>query len=287
MPPLVSVLILAHNKAAHTRRCLDGMFASTCDSVQFVFVDNGSTDETPDVFRSFAERAGARGWTVDTMTLNENIGAVSGRNRGLPLLTGEHVVIMDNDVTPRTRGWMETLVAFLRANPDVGVVQPKMIYPVAPHRIQCAGCDVSPTGKVNFRGRGAARGDPAFAKPRDCQALISACWMLPRAVIDELGPLDEQFDPIQFEDIDYCYRVRESGRRAVYVPDVEMYHFENVTSGGTARMNYTYLTMKNNHKFCKKWQHRFRDEGGPPAASMEWAEIEPVHLSDVGDLEQL
>ena len=246
MSPLVSILILAHNKAAHTQRCLDGLLKSTHDKVQFVFVDNGSTDEIPQVFADFTKQAEARGWSADVVTHDSNIGAVSGRNSGLPLLKGEYVVVMDNDVTPRTLGWMETLMAYLQANPDVGVVQPKLIYPVAPYLIQCAGCDVSPAGKVNFRGRGARRDDPAYNEPRECQALISA----------------------------------------VYVPDAELYHFENVTSGGTARMNYTYLTMKNNRKFRLKWQHRFSEEGGPDSKTMQWAGIEPVRLEDVGNLEQ-
>jgi len=32
------------------------------------------------------------------------------------------------------------------------------------------------------------------------------------------GPLDEGYSPVQFEDIDYCYRLREAGYKVVYLP---------------------------------------------------------------------
>ena len=291
MPDLVTILMLAHNKAAYTRICLRGLLASSYPSLRFVLIDNGSTDETPDVLAAFARQPANRGWQAHIETLPRNVGAVSGRNRGLGLLDGRFAVWLDNDVTPRHRDWVERLASFLRDHPDVGIVQPKLIYPTptpAPtHLIQCAGCDVSPRGKVNFRGRGEPRDHPAFSTVRDCQALISACWMLPTAVIRDLGPLDEQFNPIQFEDIDYCYRARERGLRAVYVPHVEMYHFENVTSGNTPRLNYNYVTLKNNAKFRRKWRHRFSQENGPDDSSMIWRDLPVVRLEDIGELEQV
>ena len=287
MNDLVSILILAHNKAAYTRRCLDALRASSHEAVKVVLVDNGSTDETPAVFEQHARASIERGWTCEIITLERNEGAIVGRNRGMKYLEGRFAVLMDNDVAPRNLDWMQRLAAFLDANPDVGAVQPKLIYPNPPHRIQCAGCDVSPNGKVNFRGRGAPRDSDAFNTTHDCQALISACWMMPLDVQRKVGPLDERFSPIQFEDTDYCYRIRESGLRTVYFPDVEMYHFENVTSGRTRGLDYTYLTLKNNRKFREKWRHRFSVEGGPPEAEMTWEDLPTIRMEDVGELEQI
>ena len=102
----------------------------------------------------------------------------------------------------------------------------------------------------------------------------------------DLGTLiDEQFNPLQFEDIDYCYRARHAGYRVVYLPEVEMYHFENVTSGDTAAINYTYVTIKNGMRFKKKWRFMFETEGGPRDEDIEWMEIEKHDLSEIGDLE--
>ena len=54
-----------------------------------------------------------------------------------------------------------------------------------------------------------------------------------RAVYEEIGGLDEVFNPAQYEDFDFCYRAREAGWEVWYEPAAEMYHFENVTTAGS------------------------------------------------------
>jgi GT2 family glycosyltransferase len=272
-----AILILAHNKVAYTRRCLDSIPSSTAQDLQIVLVDNGSQDETPELFATF--RAQYPKYQVEILTLPENRGAIVGRNLGMAQLRGEYWVFMDNDIVVRSGGWLEGLAERLQSDPRIGVVGPKLVYPQAPHAIQCAGCEVTPEGQIVFRGRGEANAAPSFNHSCDCQTLISACWMLPRQVAEEIGPLDERFSPVQFEDIDYCYRIREVGYRCVYESAVEMYHFENVTTGGTGALNYPYLTVKNGLKFKQKWKHRFSMENGP--SQWSWKELPTQCIDEI------
>lgn len=290
MPPPVdiSILILAHNKAAYTRRCLDALLLSTLRPFEVVLVDNGSSDETPRLLEQFAARAAGERIAVQRQRFDRNVGAVVGRNAGLKMLTGRYWVFLDNDVVVRTRSWLERLRAVLEGEPRAGVVGPKLVYAVPPHDIQCAGCDVTRGGRVIFRGRGRPRGAAEFNAPRECQTLISAAWMLKAEAARQAGPLDERFSPVQFEDIDYCYRLREAGHVCRFEPGVEMYHFENVTTGRTGTLNYPYLTVKHGLEFKAKWAHRFSKEDGPPDAAWAWARIPTVKLEDVPeDLEAL
>ncbi|HIE50791.1 MAG TPA: glycosyltransferase, partial [Armatimonadetes bacterium] len=64
MNPLISTIILAHNKAAYTRRCLENLLLTQEATLEVWLVDNGSTDETREVFAAFAARAEERGWSV-------------------------------------------------------------------------------------------------------------------------------------------------------------------------------------------------------------------------------
>jgi GT2 family glycosyltransferase len=279
--PDISILILALNKAAYTKRCLDSLLLSTQRPFQLVLVDNGSTDETPQLFDSFEKRAAGENITITRLRLNENLGAIVGRNRGMELMTGKYWVFLDNDIVVRTRSWMEKLRAVLEGDSTIGAAGPKLVYALPPHNIQCAGCTVTNVGRVMFDGRGSARLDPKHNSPRDCQTLISACWMMRTDVAKKIGPLDERFSPVQFEDIDYCYRIRDAGFRCRYEPGVEMYHFENVTTGRTGELNYPYLTVKNGLKFKQKWAHRFATENGPDDSTWTWAKIDMVKLEDV------
>jgi GT2 family glycosyltransferase len=97
----------------------------------------------------------------------------------------------------------------------------------------------------------------------------------------KIGPLDPQFSPAQFEDIDYCYRMREEGWTCLYEPAVEMYHFENVTTKGSERINFPYVTVKNALKFRRKWGERIAREGGPPDHAWAWIPAPPVALEDL------
>ncbi len=283
--PLVSLVILSHNKVEHTRRCFEGLVRSSYRPFEILALDKGSTDATPALYAEFAPRAAAAGIAFRPSRLEQNAGAVTGRNLAMRQARGDYIVFLDNDVVPRTRPWLERLRAALDADPRAGIVGPKLIYPFPPHLIQFAGGAVTPTGWVHFLGRGEPRDAPAFNQPREVQCLISACWMMPRRLYDELGPLDEGFNPLQFEDIDYCYRARHAGYRVLYLPTVEMYHCENVTSGDTPTINYRYVTIKNGLRFKKRWRAMFEKENGPSDAEFHWADIAKRDISELGELE--
>ena len=281
--PEISVLVVAHNKAKYTRRCLASVLAAGGARFEFLLFDNGSVDETSELLERFARQARAAGHAALILREDKNVGAIRSRNALLERATLDLVAFLDNDVMVRTRGWAGALAGALVADERIGMLAPKLVYPYAPYDIQCAGCDVSQDGRVGFRGRGRPNGEAEFNQPRDCQCLISACWLLRRATSRALGPLDERFSPVQFEDIDYCYRARARGLRAVYLPSVEMYHWENTTTAGSDRINYNYITVKNNARFKQKWRQVFEQENGPPDAGLNWQQIPAVGPEEVDD----
>ena len=160
----------------------------------------------------------------------------------------------------------------------------KMVYPWAPYPIQCAGVGISKRGHVCFRGRGEPIGAPEYNRPRVVQCLISACLMIPAALIREHGGFDEAFHPVQFEDFDLVYRLREAGRAAVYEPAVEMYHFESVTTQGTPTVRNAAVVIRNGLKFQQRWRRLFENEDGPPEESCRWRDVPTVPFDAIGDL---
>ena len=274
--------MLCHNKAGHTRMSLDGVLDTSGETLQFVILDNGSADETPRLLNEFASRARRAGHDVVVLREEENLGAVRGRNRAMRRVEGDYVLWLDNDVTPRSRSWLEKLRGHLEARERAAIVAPKLVYPTPPYLIQCAGCELTNAGRVVFRGRGEAAA--RYSQVEAVKAVISACWLMRGGLFRELGPLDELFSPLQFEDIDYCYRARiDAGREVLYAGDVEMYHFENVTSGGTESIQYDHLTAKNAVKFKRKWKETIAREGGVDEKAARWRrDIERVALEEVG-----
>jgi O-antigen biosynthesis protein len=65
---------------------------------------------------------------------------------------------------------------------------------------------------------------------RNYSAVTAACCMTRRDVFDAVGGFDERF-ATDFNDVDYCLRVRERGLRIVTTPFAQLYHFEGATYG--------------------------------------------------------
>ena len=281
----LSVIIPAFNKAAYSRRCLGALMQTKHRPMEIVVIDNGSTDDTPALLRESAGAASAAGIGFRHVRNASNLGASTARNQGLEASSGRYIAVMDNDIAIRQRSWAGKLIAALAERPDAAIVGPKLVFATPPHLVQFAGGAVSPSGRVEFVGRGLPADTPWLNRPRDVQCFISACWMMPRTIYDEQGGFDEIFNPVQFEDIDYSYRVRHAGYKILYVPDVQMYHFENVTTGMSPTLNSTYLIIKNGLKFKARWEFMFAGENGPKDDDIQWANIEKVPLDQIGELE--
>jgi GT2 family glycosyltransferase len=280
----VAILVLAHNKPEYVGACLRSILARAEFDLELVLVDNGSAADVAAVFDSVEAAAVAAGHTIKRLRFDENVGAIRGRNEGMALVESTCVAWVDSDCLVRSRGWLSRLVAHLDGSSDTGIVGPKLVYPWPPHRIQCAGCEVTRSGRVVFRGRGETIDDARFNEARDCPTLISACWLMRTEFWHQLGPLDERFSPVQFEDVDYCYRARAAGRRVVYCPDVEMYHFEGMTTVRTPGIDYNSLTARNAVKFKRKWREAIEREGGVDDRDVRWnADVGWRPINEVGE----
>lgn len=313
MNPAFSVIILTHNKLAVTRRCLPTLLATRLDESagppgdraphapvermvpsrdrsaspavgELIVVDNGSTDGTAEWLNAFGTDCAARGVPLHVIRNTENIGCSAARNQGIAAARGEYVVFLDNDVAVRSPGWLATLRQALDTAPRAAFAGPKLVYPYPPYAIQCAGVGISRSGRVQFRGRSQDRLTPAYNQPRDVQCLISACFMTRAALLREYGGFDSAFHPVQYEDFDLCYRLREHGWRALYVPSVEMYHFESTTTAGTNTIPNAYVVIKNGLLFKKRWHHMFATENGPPDNETRWLNVPPTDLDSVTEL---
>lgn len=93
VPPLVSIVIPAHNRAALLPRALQSVLAQSYPHWEVLLIDDGSTDGTDDLARTWRGRLGGR----LTYVRQERQGAGNARNRGIDLARGEFVAFLDSD----------------------------------------------------------------------------------------------------------------------------------------------------------------------------------------------
>lgn len=277
--PSVSLVVLHHDKAAYSSACLNSLLLCSQKPLQIVNVDNGSRDDTPRVLDEWEQQAKQKGIQFERLRFDSNIGAIRGRNEALRVASGEFIAFLDNDTMLAQADWLEKLVQFLEEKPDCAVVCPKMIFPWRPFHIECCGAGVSRSGRIQYIGRGQER--QTRVEPFAVQCAISAAWLARRSVFDSIGELDEKFSPVQYEDLDFCFRARAAGFSIWADPRVEVFHFEHTTTAGSSDINFRYVTAKNAVEFKRRWSKMFSVENGPSEDEARWQDIPRKTLEEV------
>ena len=277
--PSYSVVILHSNKVDYSRACLESLLASSARPLQIINVDNGSSDGTDALLEEWQVAARARNIETHTLSYARNIGAVAGRNAALEIATGSHLAFLDNDTIIGQVDWLQELARALDTRAEIGIVAPKLLFPWAPHQIECCGCAVSPSGRIQYLARGQKR--DAIENARAVQCAISAAWLMKRALVEQIGVLDEAFSPVQYEDLDFCYRARAADWQVWTAPDVEVYHFEHTTTAGSDDINFGYVTAKNGVLFKKRWGQTFAAEAGATEAEAAWQSLPKQNIGAI------
>lgn len=148
-------------------------------------------------------------------------------NLGVAASSGEYVVLLNDDVLVEQPDWLDVMLGFF-AEPDVGVVGARLLY--ADGTLQHGGILLNEQPLHIFHGF--AGDDPGpfglLEIDREVSSVTGACLATPRALWDELGGLPEEF-AVAFNDLDYCLRVRRTGRRVIWAAHATLYHFESQT----------------------------------------------------------
>lgn len=90
--PLISAVITTHNRAGLLPRALDSAVIQSYENLEVVVVDDGSTDNTPEVVGEYTDE-----FAVRYIRLEESVGACRARNRGIEEASGEFVAGLDDD----------------------------------------------------------------------------------------------------------------------------------------------------------------------------------------------
>lgn len=237
--PRVSIIVLAWNELPYTKECVASIQASTRPPYELILVDNGSTDETLEFFRTVP---GAK-----IVANGSNLGFAGGNNRGILAATGDYIIILNND-TLVTDGWLDRLVACAEGDPAIGIVGPMSNYVSGPQLVPDASYADYPALQAYAR----EFYERHRGRRSDTNRLVGFCMLIKREVIARIGLLDESFGLGNFEDDDYCLRARQAGFRLVIAGDVFIHHFGSRTFFGQ-RVDFEAAMRHGQEVFQRKW----------------------------------
>lgn len=112
--PLISVIVPAYNVEKYIKTCLDSLINQTYSNFEIIVVNDGSTDQTEEILRSYQSNPKFRIYS------QENGGLSAARNQGLKLANGELVCFVDSDDSVKS-DYLEKLVAPFIEDVDVDI----------------------------------------------------------------------------------------------------------------------------------------------------------------------
>jgi GT2 family glycosyltransferase/tetratricopeptide (TPR) repeat protein len=245
---LTSIVLATHNQLDYTRLCVESVRSRTDEPYELVFVDNGSTDGTPDYLRGLA---GAR-----VICNPDNRGFPAAVNQGIAASSGTQVLLLNND-TVVTTGWLGRMLMALHRDPSVGLVGPCSNSVSGEQQVPAGYDDLSGLDGFAWDWGKARQGEA-----EDTDRLVGFCLLASRDLVDAVGPLDERFGTGCFEDDDYCLRALRAGWRAVIARDAFVHHFGGRTFAGSG-VDFAALMERNRRLFRQKWE----EENPAPAAA--------------------
>lgn len=218
--------MVTHEHAAYVDRCLASLAPDHHRArLEVLVFDNCSIDDS-------ARRAAGYPW-VQVSVNGERHGFSYNHNQGLRRGRGRYALLLNPDTEVRP-GAIDRLVAFMDANPDVGLAGPRLLNPDGSLQHSCrrfptaASVVARRTPLRRFlRGSAANRQHLMVDVPHDRVAdvdwMLGACLITRPEYLRTVGLLDEGFF-LYVEDIDWAQRAHRAGWRVCYVPDAEVVH---------------------------------------------------------------
>jgi GT2 family glycosyltransferase/glycosyltransferase involved in cell wall biosynthesis len=225
------------------------------DKVRIIVCDDGTPEEQLVPLRELKG--------IELIESEANQGFAVNCNRGIAAAGELDVILLNNDVVAH-KGWLEGLqhMAYAHA-PDVGIAGPKLLYEDG--TIQSAGSyrNLGAPEWFDHRYRFRPRDYEPANVPSQAIAMTGACMYLRRALLEQIGLLDERF-AMAYEDVDICLRAWEAGWTVWYTPNSVLTHHESKTRGG----GRSDREIESQQYFWEKWGDWFdaRDVRTPDGA---------------------
>ncbi len=238
-----AIIILNWNGRKLMEKYLPSVLAHSClPDTQVVVADNGSTDDSIDWLKANYSQC-------RLLCFDKNYGFAEGYNRAIAAVEAEYVLLLNDDVRVPEH-WLEPLVTYMDAHPEVAACQPKILSEREPGRFEHAGAAGGFIDRLGYpfcRGRIQSlveQDHGQYDSVTDIFWATGACLLIRRQEYQQAGGLDAAFFA-HMEEIDLCWRLRSRGRRIVCLPQSQVWHW----GGGTLSAENprkTFLNFRNN-----------------------------------------
>jgi N-acetylglucosaminyl-diphospho-decaprenol L-rhamnosyltransferase len=218
----LSIVIVTKNNWKFLDPCLVSLYgAELVSKFDVVIVDNGSTDGTQAALHS-------RYPQIQLIQNDYNVGLSHATNQGIQATSGRYVLFFNDDTIVNSNGF-DRFVEFLNTHPEAGAVGGKLIFPDGSfqssyYKFPTLLSEFISATRLYFLTNPQHPSEPDVQHVTEADWITSACLMVRRAALDDVGLLDEIYF-IYGDETDLQYRLKKKGWKVFYLPDVVTIHY--------------------------------------------------------------
>ncbi|MEZ4867724.1 MAG: glycosyltransferase family 2 protein [Caldilineaceae bacterium] len=235
--PDMSIVLVCWNNKTYLEACLHSLYAKELHSrFDVVVVDNGSNDGSQTMLRENFP-------AIKLIQNNRNVGLGKASNQGIEATSGRYILLLNNDTLVNGPS-LDAMVNLLDSMPQVGAVGGRLLNPDGSFQ---AGYANFSTLREEFLiathlGELLWAGYPSHIDDNQAKSvgwLSSACLLVRRAALDEVGLLDESYF-IYGDEADLQYRLQQADWQVYYLPTAYTIHYGGRSMNRWSRRKMVY-----------------------------------------------
>lgn len=225
----ISIIIPTKDHADLLEKCLISIYEkSTFKNYELIIVDNGSIEaDTLNLFDHYKQTY--KNFRVIRLDIPFNYSKLN--NEAAKLAKGNLLLLLNNDIEVITPNWLEIMAGYAKQH-HIGAVGAKLLYP--DQTIQHGGVILGIGGIANHAFLNHHRTSPGYYArlkvPYNYSAVTAACLLITKEKFFEVHGLEEELQ-VAFNDVDFNLKLLEKGYYNIFLPQVELYHYESKSRG--------------------------------------------------------
>ncbi len=249
--PKVAIVILNWNGKEFLLDCLRSFETLEYPEYEIIVVDNASRDgSVQEIEKRFPH--------LPIIANQENLGFAGGNNTGIELALrrdADYVMLLNNDTLLRNTRFLDRLVDYMESHRDVAATSPLILYPSSDLVWSAGGKLHILLGMCSHIGKRKEIAKFLPKNPYEADYLPGCCIMARREALMNTGLLDPDYF-LYYEDLDWCWRARQTSGKCVVVPVDAIYHAKSGTAGraGSDSLSPTqaFFFARNGIRFARK-----------------------------------
>jgi GT2 family glycosyltransferase len=234
-----TIIIPTRDRLDLLRDCLTSIEPAVAKfGADILVIDNDSTDEaTLDYLAKLTKKSNKR---TNVMRIPGPFNFAKMNNIAVQATRSEYLCFLNNDVRAGDPDWLNELAGRM-TDPDVGAVGALLLWPSGV--VQHGGVVLGPNFEATHAFNDRLAEEPGYGDllriAHECSAVTAACLLTRRADYLDVGGMDEIHLAVSFNDVDFCLRLREAGKRVILTPHARLTHLESASRAPDSRRDRT------------------------------------------------